>query len=171
MGKGLERAAGGEALGSRACSQQQAVPPPSSEGQEPDSSHRDYPRSSLPSQAPALPFPLLPAFPRSQPRHKARVCQMCPARHGPTFHPRLRAPQQRANTTPGIFHREQTHRNGGWRAEIRDTPTTAAKLAAMSQFAREVFKNAENSPGAVSCSVHIDIYLLRVCIWARAVEL
>lgn len=38
------------------------------------------------------------------------------------------------------------HQDGGWSAEAGDTPPTAAKLVAMSQFARKYFKNAENSP-------------------------
>lgn len=85
MEKGLEQATGEEALGTKPRSHQQAVPPPSSVGQEPGSSHRDYPRHSPPSQAhqPRL-SPLLPVLSRSQPSHKAWVCQMHPARHGPT---------------------------------------------------------------------------------------
>lgn len=143
MEKGLERATGEEALGTKPRSHQQAVPPPSSVGQEPGSSHRDYP-PPLPAKpgSPATPFPSPPCSLQelAQPQSLGLSDASCT--------PRSRIPDpQHANSTPGIFHREQTHGNGGWRAETDDTPPTAAKLVAMSQFAREVFKNAENSQG------------------------
>lgn len=151
MEKGLEWATGEAALGSKLRSQQQAVPPRSSLGQQPGPSHRDYPAAPRQARLTSRAFPLSscfllqfsPAF--SQPQSFG----LSDGSRTPQSHildPRLQAPQQLANTTPGIFHREQTHRNGGWRDEISDTPTTAAKWVAVSQFAREVFKNAENSP-------------------------
>lgn len=82
MGKGLERATGEEALGSKLCSHQQAVPP-LSVGQEPGSSHRDYlshrdypslrdyPHTPCQARLAIRAFPL-PALSRSSPATKLR---------------------------------------------------------------------------------------------------
>lgn len=150
MEKGLERATGEEASGTKPRSHQQAVPPPSSVGQE----MIQGPATEIIPAAPRQARLAIPAFPLSSlfspgvspatELWSARAASCTAQPHIP--HPGLQAPQQHANTTPGGFHREQTHRNGGCRAETSDIPTAAAKIVAVSQFAREVFKNAENSP-------------------------
>lgn len=163
MEKGLERATGEEALGSRVRSQQQAAPAPSSVGQEPGSSRRDYP-AGLTS------FPLCSlCSPAAIPATKFLAVRG--VLHATVPHPASRAAswQQHAKATR-YFHREQTHRSGGWRAETHHTPTAAAKWVDLSQFAREVFKNAENSPGTEFPALSTQAsYLLQVCIWAKLV--
>lgn len=62
MEKGLERATGEAALGSKLRSQQQAVPPRSSLGQEPGPSHRDYPTTPRQARLSSPAFPSAPAL-------------------------------------------------------------------------------------------------------------